>query len=58
MSWDIVLFNSAQKITAPEELDDTQLSDTDFAAVFDRHFPDTVKDGNKYYCRKKLINCD
>lgn len=46
MSWDIVLFNSRQKIESPEEVDETQLEPTDFCAVFESHFTEIVKDDN------------
>ena len=44
MSWDIVLFNSRQKITSVEEVDDTQLKPTDFCAALESHFTDIIKD--------------
>jgi len=46
MSWDIVLFNSRQKITSVEEVDDTQLEPTDFCAVFESHFSQIIEDDN------------
>ncbi len=46
MSWDIVLFNSRQKITSVEEVDDTQLEPTDFSSIFESHFTEIVKDDN------------
>ena len=46
MSWDIVLFNSRQKIESPEEVDETQLEPTDFCSVFENHFDEIVKDDN------------
>jgi hypothetical protein len=44
MSWDIVLFNSRQKIAFVEEVDDTQLEPTDFCAEFESHFTEIIKD--------------
>lgn len=44
MSWDIVLFNSRQKIESPEEVDETQLELTDFCSVFENHFGEIIKD--------------
>jgi hypothetical protein len=38
MSWDVVLFNSSQKITSIEELDEDQLIPIDFHAGFKNHF--------------------
>lgn len=46
MSWDIVLFNSNQKITSIEELDERQLEPTDFCSVFESHFINIKKDDN------------
>lgn len=46
MSWDIVLFNSRQKIGSPEEVDEAQLEPTDFISVFENHFHNIIKDGN------------
>lgn len=38
MSWDIVLFNSSEKISSPEEIDETKLIPVDFYNAFNRHF--------------------
>ncbi|WP_294082800.1 hypothetical protein [Proteiniphilum sp. UBA5384] len=46
MSWDIVLFNSRQKITSVDEVDNTQLEATDFCAAFESHFSQIIKDGD------------
>jgi hypothetical protein len=46
MSWDIVLFNSKQKINSVEELDETQLKPTDFCSALEDHFAQIVKDDN------------
>jgi hypothetical protein len=46
MSWDIVLFNSRQKISSIEEVDDTQLEPTDFGSAFENHFNKIIKDDN------------
>jgi len=46
MSWDIVLFNSRQKITSVEEVDEDQLEPTDFNSVFELRFENIVKDGD------------
>lgn len=46
MSWDIVLFNSRQKITSVEEMDDTQLEPTDFCSALESHFAEINKDDN------------
>ena len=46
MSWDIVLFNSKQKINSIEELDDTQLEPTDFCSVLENYFDQVIKSDN------------
>ena len=46
MSWDIVLFNSKQKINSVEELDETHLKPTDFCSALEDHFAQIVKDDN------------
>lgn len=46
MSWDIVLFNSRQKITSVEEVDDTQLEPIDFCSAFESNFTEIIKDAD------------
>ena len=46
MSWDIVLFNSRQKIGSLDEVDEAQLDPTYFCFVFENHFHNITKDGN------------
>ena len=38
MSWDIVLFNSKQKIESVAELDESQLEPTDFSGILENSF--------------------
>lgn len=38
MSWDIVLFNSKQKINSVAELDETQLEPTNFSEILESSF--------------------
>lgn len=38
MSWDIVLFNSKQKIESVAELDESQLESTDFSGILESSF--------------------
>ena len=38
MSWDIVLFNSKQKIESVAELDETQLEPTNFSGILENSF--------------------
>jgi len=43
MSWDVVLFNSKQKIVTPEDVDEEQLVPVSFALIFEGHFKNIVK---------------
>jgi len=45
MSWDIVLFNSKQKINSVAELDENQLEPTDFSGILENSFAQIKKDG-------------
>lgn len=45
MSWDIVLFNSRQKIESVAELDENQLEPTDFSGILESSFDQVKKDG-------------
>lgn len=46
MSWELVFFNSKQKINSIEELDDTQLEPTDFCSALENHFKQVIKSDN------------
>src|SRR4030095_14625212 len=46
MSWDIVLFNSKQKIKSVEEIDEDQLEPTDFCNALENSFDKVVKHDN------------
>lgn len=46
MSWDIVLFNSRQKIESIAELDEKQLEPTDFSGILESSFDRIKKDDN------------
>ena len=46
MSWDIVLFNSSQKITSIEELNEDHLIPIDFCSILEKHFVDIKKNEN------------
>lgn len=46
MSWDIVLFNSKQKIESVTELDENQLEPTDFDGILQNSFDRIKKDDN------------
>ena len=54
MSWDIVLFNSKQKIQSVAELDETQLEPTDFSGVLENSFDRIKKDKN----HREIIGTD
>ena len=46
MSWDIVLFNSSQKITSIEDLNEDHLIPIDFCSILEKHFVDIKKNEN------------
>jgi hypothetical protein len=54
MSWDIVLFNSKQKINSVAELDETQLEPTDFSGILETSFNRINKDENQ----REIIGTD
>lgn len=54
MSWDIVLFNSKQKIESVAELDENQLEPTDFDTILEKSFDRIKKDDN----HREIIGTD
>ena len=54
MSWDIVLFNSKQKIKSVAELDENQLELTYFDGILGNSFDRIKKDGN----HREIIGTD
>lgn len=46
MSWDVVLFNSKQKIESVDELDESQLEPIDFCQILESSFDQINKDTN------------
>lgn len=54
MSWDIVLFNSKQKITSVAELDENQLEPTDFSGILESSF-DSI---NKKTNHREIVGTD
>jgi len=54
MSWDIVLFNSKQKISSVSELDETKLEPTDFSGILENSFDQIKKDEN----HREIIGID
>ena len=51
MSWDIVLFNSRQKINSVEEVDEEKLEPTDFCSILESHF-DNIAMSDNHRCIK------
>tara|TARA_R110002050_G_scaffold212641_2_gene348851 strand:+ start:293 stop:673 length:381 start_codon:yes stop_codon:yes gene_type:complete len=54
MSWDIVLFNSKQKIESVAELDENQLEPIDFTGILENSFDRINKDDN----HREIIGTD
>ena len=54
MSWDIVLFNSKQKISSVAELDENQLEPTDFSGLLENSFDRIKKDEN----HREIVGAD
>ncbi len=54
MSWNIVLFNSRQKIKSVAELDEDQLETTDFPGILESSFNRIKKDDN----HREIIGID
>lgn len=54
MSWDIVLFNSRQKIESVAELDENQLEPIDFSGILESSFDRIKKDDN----HREIIGTD
>lgn len=54
MSWDIILFNSKQKIKSVSDLDENQLEPIDFSGILERSFPQTKFDGK----HREIIGAD
>ena len=58
MSWDIVLFNSRQKIETVEDINEECLEPTDFCSVFEKHFDGIVADNNHREIRGTNFSID
>ena len=58
MSWDIILFNTKQKIVSIEEVDDNQLEPIDFTQILESSFPEIVKDDNHREIKGKDFSID
>jgi hypothetical protein len=48
MSWDVVLFNSNQKITDLADVDEKQLTPISFSGVFENYFKNIITDGDHH----------
>lgn len=46
MSWDVVIFNSAEKIESVETLDENKLIPIDFCSILAKHYPDIICNEN------------
>ena len=46
MSWDIILFNTKQKIDSIEDVDENQLESIDFTQILESSFTEIVKNDN------------
>ena len=46
MSWDILLFNSKQKIESVEAIDESQLAPTNFTQIIENCFSKILRDDN------------
>lgn len=58
MSWDIVLFNSKEKIESIEGLDENKLEPTDFTGILESSFKEIVKDENHREIKGKDFSID
>ncbi|NKI30429.1 hypothetical protein [Croceivirga thetidis] len=58
MSWDIILFNSKQKIESVAELDKEQLVPIDFSSILEKSFDNIVKDENHREIKGKDFSID
>ena len=45
MSWDIVIFNSKQRINSPEEVQENLLVPVNFSSILENHFNNILVDG-------------
>ncbi|WP_282126557.1 hypothetical protein [Marinifilum flexuosum] len=58
MSWDIILFNTKQKINSIEEVDESQLEPIDFSQILESSFREIVKDDNHREIKGKDFSID
>ena len=53
MSWAVVIFNSSEKITSPEDLDESKLIPARFCFILESHFVDIIQDEDHREIRGK-----
>ncbi len=58
MSWEIILFNSKQKIDLIEEVDESQLEPIDFSQILESSFNEIVEDDNHREINGKDFSID
>lgn len=58
MSWDVVLFNSNQKINSVADLDESELVPTDFCTALERHFEQIIQTENHREIKGKDFSID
>lgn len=58
MSWDIILFNTKQKINSIEEVDENQFEPIDFTQILESSFTEIVKDDNHREIKGKDFSID
>jgi len=58
MSWDVVLFNSKQKIESIEKLDEESLEPIDFCGILESYFENIIKDDNHREIKGKNFAID
>lgn len=58
MSWDIILFNSRQKIESIDELDSDLLEPIDFTVILENSFSEIIRDDNLIEIKGKDFTID
>lgn len=58
MSWDIILFNTKQKIDSIEEVDESQFEPIDFSQILESSFVEIEKDENHREIKGKDFSID
>ena len=58
MSWDIILFNTNQKIDSIEDVDESQFEPINFSQILESSFSDIVRDDNHREIKGKDFSID